>query len=81
MINKKYVGFLTYKYRRFHVWFNKKIGKYFPYNTITDMTPYDHKKVHKLHKEIDDHWTNLIHFMFFVFIMALYFIIVYNLIN
>lgn len=68
MENKKYTKHLIYKYRRFHIWFNKRMDKYFHNSIIVDMKPYNYKVVHKMQRECNDHWSNLIQSIIFAFL-------------
>lgn len=77
MISKKYIRSIIYKYKRFHVWYNKKVDKYFHNNTIIDMKPYDYKAVRKMQRKHNDHWSNLIQDILLVLFTIISFIIVY----
>lgn len=81
MIGKKFVSFLIYKYKRFHVWFNKKTDKYFHNNTIIDMEfPYDYKAIRKVQKKCNDHWSNLMTYIISILITIILIIIVHSLV-
>ena len=79
--NRKYIKSIIYKYKRFHVWYNKKIAKDFPNSMIIDMKPYDHKAVRKMQRKCNDHWSNLIGTSIMIIITILYIIIVCWFIN
>ena len=81
MIGKKYIRSIIYKYKRFHVWFNKKLDKYCHNNIIVDMSPYDCKAVRKMQRKCNDHWSNLLCTLGVIIIMIILFIIVYWLMN
>lgn len=77
MIGKKYIKSIIYKYKRFHVWYNKKVTKDFPNSMIIDMKPYDYKAVHKMQRKHNDPWSNLLCNLGIVIITIIYIIIVY----
>lgn len=77
MIGKKYIRSIIYKYKRFHVWFNKKMDKYFHNSIIVDMKPYDYKAVRKMKRKCNDHWSNLLCTLGVIIITIILFIIVY----
>ena len=81
MIGKKYIRNWAYKYKRFHVWFNKKIDKYWHNNLIVDMNPYDYKEVRRIQREANDHWSYFMHFAIIILVTITSFIIGYILIN
>lgn len=82
MIGKKYIRSIIYKYKRFHVWFNKKTDKYFHNSIIVDMNPYDYRVVHKTQRKCNDHWSNLISTLGgIIIIIILSFIVVWYLQN
>lgn len=81
MIGKKYIRSILYKYKRFHVWFNKKMDKYFHNSIIVDMKPYDYRAVHKMQRKCNDHWSNLISTLGVILITILSFIMVWYLQN
>ena len=81
MISKKYIRSIIYKYKRFHVWYNKKVAKHFHNNTIIDMEPYDYKVVRKMQRKHNDHWSNLMCTLSAIIITVLSFIIVCWLMN
>lgn len=81
MIGKKYIRSIIYKYKRFHVWYNKKVAKHFHNSTIIDMEPYDYKAVRKMQRKCNDHWSNLLCTLGVIIIMIILFIIVYWLMN
>ena len=81
MIGRKFVRQLTYKYRRFHVWFNKKADKYFHNSVIIDMGfPYNYKAAHKIQKKCNDHWSNLMTYIISILITIIFIIIVHSLV-
>ena len=79
--NRKYIRSIIYKYKRFHVWFNRKVAKYFHNSIIIDMKPYDYKVARKIQRECNDHWSNLLSTLGVIIIMILLFIIVCWLMN
>lgn len=81
MIDRKIVGLLTYEYSKFHVWFNKKLDKYCHNNIIVDMSPYDSKKVYKIQKKGNDHWTNLVSIIIAILINIFIIIVCYKVIK
>ena len=81
MIGKKYIRSILYKYKRFHVWFNKRMNKYFHNSIIVDMEPYDYKAVHKMKRKCNDHWSNLIQSIIFAFFTIILCIIIYILVR
>lgn len=80
MIGIKYVKSFIYKYKRFHVWFNKKTDEYYRKKGITntvivDMRPYDPKAVRKIQRECSDSWTILIRYIMTILIVVMTIII------
>lgn len=78
---RKHIRSIIYKYKRFHIWFNKRMDKYFHNSIIVDMKPYNYKVIHKMQKQINDHWSNLIQGILLVLFTIISFIIVYILIR
>lgn len=82
MICRKFIRFLIYKYRRFHIWFNIKVDKYCHNSIIIDMEPpYNYKAVHKIQKKCNDHWSNLMSYIIGLIITIGYIIIIFCLLN
>lgn len=86
MIGRKYIRFLNYHYKRFHIKFNKKIDKYYHItdgNIIIDMSPYDYKSMRKAYRRYyrkeHDHWTNFLYYAITAFIVVVLTIVIHYL--